>query len=175
MELETLLNVWTAYEERSGTGSCVTKMGVVCVTCVSCSGCPVVRLSGQEEADIFRFSVPNDSFRAGGFLFFPFLQISFYGVLWVDSGFFWIERLIDFIWVVDICLSFVTSYRKPDMSFEKSLRKCAVKYVSTWFVVDVLSTIPWDIISYVGDKSEYFLVRNTKAGKDVEKSFCTCP
>lgn len=49
-----------------------------------------------------------------------------------------------------------------------SLRKCALRYLLGWFAVDIVSTVPWDIIGYTqeGEDASYWqvlLVRCSRA------------
>jgi len=86
--------------------------------------------------------------------------ICFYGILWIDSPLFWLERCIDVVWVTDICLNFLTSYQRGDRTWEMSLRKCSLRYLFGWFIVDFVSTVPWDIIGYTqeGEDASYWQI-----------------
>mmetsp|Transcript_21625 Transcript_21625/g.88207 ORF Transcript_21625/g.88207 Transcript_21625/m.88207 type:complete len:103 (+) Transcript_21625:1101-1409(+) len=41
-----------------------------------------------------------------------------------------------------------------------SLRKCSLRYLLGWFAVDIVSTIPWDIIGYTqeGEDASYWQI-----------------
>mmetsp|Transcript_21624 Transcript_21624/g.88202 ORF Transcript_21624/g.88202 Transcript_21624/m.88202 type:complete len:241 (+) Transcript_21624:564-1286(+) len=86
--------------------------------------------------------------------------ICFYGILWIDSPLFWLERCIDVVWLADIVLNFLTSYQRGDRTWEMSLRKCSLRYLLGWFAVDIVSTIPWDIIGYTqeGEDASYWQI-----------------
>mmetsp|Transcript_10921 Transcript_10921/g.33492 ORF Transcript_10921/g.33492 Transcript_10921/m.33492 type:complete len:642 (-) Transcript_10921:272-2197(-) len=77
--------------------------------------------------------------------------ISFIGIIWIDNPFFWIERVVDLIWLVDIVANFVTTYPVTETTYEPSLRKCALRYLYSGFWIDALAFIPWDIIAGVKD------------------------
>lgn len=47
--------------------------------------------------------------------------------------------------MLDIIVSFFTAYLDPETGhFELDIRKIASKYMKTWFLIDVLSIIPWE-------------------------------
>jgi Ion transport protein len=74
---------------------------------------------------------------------------SFLGVLKLSSPFFWIERWIDLSFVCDITLSFFTAFETNAGLLERRPRQISVHYLRTWFVPDVVSTFPWDLISLI--------------------------
>jgi hypothetical protein len=78
---------------------------------------------------------------------------SFLGVLTLSSPWFWIERWIDLSFICDITLSFCTAYETNAGLLERRPRKIAHHYLTTWFVPDVLSTFPWDVISLASQKT----------------------
>lgn len=75
--------------------------------------------------------------------------ISFNGILGLSSPWFWIERLIDISFVIDIILHFFTKFEKDNGEFEDDPVKFRSRYVRTWFTVDVLATFPWDVLAMI--------------------------
>lgn len=73
----------------------------------------------------------------------------FLGVLGVSTAWFWIERIIDISFLTDIILNFFTAYETKSGMMERRPRKIAQQYLRSWFIVDVLSTFPWDILTLV--------------------------
>lgn len=70
---------------------------------------------------------------------------SFLGVLGVGSPWFWIERHVDVSFAIDIILNFFTAYDRAGVlvTDRKAIRR---HYIRTWFVPDVISAFPWDIL-----------------------------
>jgi len=66
-----------------------------------------------------------------------------------------IETLIDFCWFGDIVLTFFTAIKDP-MTGRIEFRKriLAEKYLKSWFVLDVFTTIPWSLITEFGEDGE---------------------
>ena len=55
----------------------------------------------------------------------------------------YIDWLVDFIFLVDICLTFFTGF---DRGFEVIMdkREIVFKYLRGWFAIDFVATVPWD-------------------------------
>lgn len=63
------------------------------------------------------------------------------GVLWV------IERMVDVHFITDILFNFRTGYYpRGEMLEVMDPKRIAKQYISSWFTVDVLSSIPFDLI-----------------------------
>lgn len=73
---------------------------------------------------------------------------------------------LDFLFFIDICLSFFTSYTD---SFSKrevlSHKKIFKNYLKTWFFIDIMSVIPFDAMIKVEDESSQSFIRVTRLGK----------
>ncbi|CAN8061639.1 unnamed protein product [Agarophyton chilense] len=76
---------------------------------------------------------------------------SFLGVTGVDSVWFWLERLLDIFFTVDIVLSFFfPPYDQGGhLLLNANPRQARKQYLKTWFIPDVLSAFPWDVIALV--------------------------
>lgn len=75
------------------------------------------------------------------------LQIGFFQVQWDFSLVFSI--LVDTVFLIDSILQFFTSYRRltaRGMQWEVRLHKIAINYLKTWFVLDVITLVPFDIL-----------------------------
>lgn len=73
---------------------------------------------------------------------------SFKSHLTPSSAFFWIERFLDVSFVIDIILNFFTFYHKhPDQDFHPTFRTTLIHYLTTFFLIDLVSTIPWDVVN----------------------------
>lgn len=94
------------------------------------------------------------------FVFFLFMYVSlvsvfvysFLNVLPRRGAWFVIERILDVLFSIDVIINFFTSYaveRFDDAPV--TLRQTCSKYVSTYFVTDFISTIPWDVIVHHSD------------------------
>lgn len=75
---------------------------------------------------------------------------SFFGVLGLDSPWFWIERFLDVAFAIDICVSFFAAYER-DGFWVKDLPLIRRRYLRKWFIFDVLATVPWDTIALAAD------------------------
>ncbi|GLI62967.1 hypothetical protein VaNZ11_005824 [Volvox africanus] len=64
------------------------------------------------------------------------------------SGFwFWLEGLIDIFFYTDLVLNFFTAYEHPVTGeLITNHRKIALRYLRTWFVIDLLATFPSDYV-----------------------------
>ncbi|GIL77636.1 hypothetical protein Vretimale_6799 [Volvox reticuliferus] len=64
------------------------------------------------------------------------------------SGFwFWLEGLIDIFFYTDLVLNFFTAYEQPVTGeLITNHRKIALRYLRTWFVIDLLATFPSDYV-----------------------------
>eukprot|EP00753_Platysulcus_tardus_P004747 PLAT12659.1.p1 GENE.PLAT12659.1~~PLAT12659.1.p1 ORF type:complete len:850 (-),score=394.01 PLAT12659.1:54-2603(-) len=62
---------------------------------------------------------------------------------------FWINRLVDVCFLVDICLNFFTAYPGEDEHWVSSHRRIALHYCRTWFVIDVLSILPFETAGFL--------------------------
>ena len=82
---------------------------------------------------------------------------------------FWLESLIDCLFVADVVVNFLTSYTDEETGkMVSNLCSIANAYVRSWFLLDVVSSIPFDLISYAsnGDASEdYGLTSGAKTLK----------
>eukprot|EP00937_MAST-01D_sp_MAST-1D-sp2_P006798 g6798.t1 len=67
------------------------------------------------------------------------------------------NRLVDFVFVTDMVRSFFTSYQqstKKGSGWVRDQRKIARHYLRTWFTVDLVSVLPFDIVAYALGDSE---------------------
>lgn len=58
-----------------------------------------------------------------------------------------IDRIFDIFFCFDVCLNFRTSFLDRDESIIFSGRKIACKYLKSWFLLDFLSSVPFDLIT----------------------------
>jgi hypothetical protein len=56
-----------------------------------------------------------------------------------------IDRMVDVFFIFDIALNFRTAYHKPDGTFEVDYIKIRNRYLVSWFPVDLIASIPFDI------------------------------
>jgi len=62
------------------------------------------------------------------------------------QGLFYINRFIDFCFVIDIILAFNTAYWKFERGWITKRSKIAMHYIKTWFFYDLIAVIPYDMI-----------------------------
>ena len=71
------------------------------------------------------------------------------------------NQIIDFIFIVDIVVSFNTSYYDQKASeFSMSRKAIAWNYIKSWFIIDVLAVIPFE-----------FILKNWVANTDLGEGF----
>eukprot|EP00931_Biecheleriopsis_adriatica_P078205 TRINITY_DN51668_c0_g1_i1.p1 TRINITY_DN51668_c0_g1~~TRINITY_DN51668_c0_g1_i1.p1 ORF type:complete len:788 (+),score=133.85 TRINITY_DN51668_c0_g1_i1:290-2365(+) len=58
-----------------------------------------------------------------------------------------IDRVSDALFLTDVLLNFRTTYINKDDQLVKSGRKMALHYLKTWFVLDFVSSVPWDTVT----------------------------
>lgn len=64
---------------------------------------------------------------------------------------YWFETAIDIVFWLDIVCNFLTAY-DTGYAMEKSIRKIAIRYLKGWFLLDVVSTLPY---RYINSSSRY--------------------
>lgn len=74
----------------------------------------------------------------------------------ITEGLFWINRLVDGLFVVDmVCQFFLVPPEigqaglKPDSDLRTLI---AQNYLRGWFIIDFLSIFPWDYVTYVAEQ-----------------------
>ncbi|XP_038989420.1 potassium channel AKT2-like [Phoenix dactylifera] len=79
---------------------------------------------------------------------FP-LEIAFMNAA-PKGGLFIADNIIDAFFAVDIILTFFVAYIEPRTQLlVQDSRKIAIRYLSTWFVMDVASTIPYEALGFL--------------------------
>lgn len=74
-------------------------------------------------------------------------RIAFQEPVYFDS-FTIFETVVDFIFIKDIFVNFVTSFRTDAGDYERNLWRVMLSYIKSWFFIDVLSSFPMGIIEY---------------------------
>jgi hypothetical protein len=54
-----------------------------------------------------------------------------------------IELCIDFVFILDILISFFIAYEDKELNLEIRVKYIAVKYLKSWFMLDVCSSMPY--------------------------------
>ena len=66
----------------------------------------------------------------------------------LGGALFWLNRVCDAIFVGEIAIGFLLAYRADgEVALVTSHRRIAARYVRGWFMLDVLGTIPFDLIA----------------------------
>nr|XP_010930758.2 LOW QUALITY PROTEIN: potassium channel AKT2-like [Elaeis guineensis] len=74
------------------------------------------------------------------------------------GGLFIADNIIHAFFAVDIILTFFVAYIEPRTQLlVQDSKKIAIRYLSTWFIMDVVSTIPYEALGY-------FITGRVKAG-----------
>lgn len=59
---------------------------------------------------------------------------------------YWFDNLVDFSFFVDIVLAFFTAILKDGDGYITNHKIIAVMYLKSWFLLDVITTIPFQLI-----------------------------
>ena len=78
---------------------------------------------------------------------------------------FWWNRVVDLSFFFDICLQFFLPYQEESGVWMKRLDYIAYRYMRSYFLIDVVSTMPLDIVSVTGDSTS-----NLKVGSGAVQS-----
>lgn len=82
------------------------------------------------------------------------LAISISGAF-VSPFFRTIDVFTDLIFVMDILINFQTAYVTKDASLEIDKKRIRKYYLTTWFPVDLVGSIPWEIIALFGEAAGF--------------------
>lgn len=55
----------------------------------------------------------------------------------------WLELSIDSLFMFDVFINFISAYEDNDKNIEFRLNKIAWQYLTSWFIMDVLSSVPF--------------------------------
>lgn len=79
------------------------------------------------------------------------IEVSFDPEFLEMNIFFYVDSVIDFLFFIDICINFRYAFINPKTGVEiKDWKKIGMKYLTTRFTIDILSTIPFDnIVKYL--------------------------
>jgi len=73
-----------------------------------------------------------------------------------DESLFWsiLSNLIDFIFFMDIIITFNSAFYDEDFQIVSDRKLIAINYIRSWFLVDLFAIIPFDLISGTMDYNE---------------------
>lgn len=74
-------------------------------------------------------------------------RIAFQDPVYFDS-FTIFETVVDFIFIKDIFVNCLTTYRTNTGKYESSLRNILLTYIKTWFIIDLISSFPMGLLEY---------------------------
>ena len=57
-----------------------------------------------------------------------------------------ISYSIDFLFLIDIFINFLTAYELPNKKMEKRLRYIGAHYLTSWFIIDIGATFPIQLV-----------------------------
>ena len=67
--------------------------------------------------------------------------------LW--SGVFWFDAIVDVFFICDVALNFRTSFFDKNGFREERPKKMAMHYIKGWFVIDLVSCLPFGYVGYL--------------------------
>lgn len=83
------------------------------------------------------------------------------------SGFWFFETFVDFVFLCDLFLNFRTGYINERGKMELRGRKIAAHYLKGSFTIDLLSSVPWDLLMTPFNSGDSALTENTRVLKAV--------
>ena len=101
-------------------------------------------------------------------------RVCFGDVLSASHGLWYLDRFIDVFFIIDVVANFHTGYvRSTDGQVELSRKLVRWNYLKTWFAIDFISSVPYEVIVMIvvdsEDPRQYSdspqLLRTTKALK----------
>ena len=61
-----------------------------------------------------------------------------------------IETAVDGFFTIDIFVNFISAYEDPDSGLPVTgLKKIASNYISSWFIIDIVSVFPFQMVSEI--------------------------
>lgn len=66
----------------------------------------------------------------------------------IVDDFFWFDRLTDILFILDLIFNFFTGWVTKEGVVLMDHRVIVKKYLTSWFVVDLVSSIPFDVMIY---------------------------
>ena len=76
-----------------------------------------------------------------------------------------IDTVIDYCFYIDLVMNFITGYENDDRNSEFRLRNIAVRYVRSWFLIDLLACLPFDKVFEAAFSNNNIEKANQDAGK----------
>jgi CRP-like cAMP-binding protein len=83
----------------------------------------------------------------------------------IDNPVFWLESCIDLMFIVDIVLNFTTAIHTDDSELITEPKKIALHYMARWFIIDLVSSIPFTYIVLIANNGEFNASNNVKGFK----------
>ena len=94
---------------------------------------------------------------------FTIFEICFLGSSGELDSMFWVNRAIDFIFFVDLVMHFfIMVPRKNTEAMISDLHTIATMYLKSWFIVDLVSVIPYDVFALGGDDGTDVPIENLR-------------
>ena len=59
-----------------------------------------------------------------------------------------IELGIDMLFIIDLIVNFISAYEDSEKNIEFRFRKIAFKYITGWFILDMVSCIPFQFLDF---------------------------
>ncbi|KAM8831731.1 voltage-gated delayed rectifier potassium channel KCNH5-like isoform 2-T2 [Spinachia spinachia] len=82
-----------------------------------------------------------------------------------------LDSVVDIVFLIDIVLNFHTTFVGPNGEIVSDARLIRMNYLKTWFVIDLLSCLPYDIINAFEHVNDDFVPSSSQAGHLRESVF----
>jgi len=78
-------------------------------------------------------------------------EVAYLGKASIKSVLFWINRLVDFIFYVDLVMNFnLIYYSERENIYVTDRRRIVLHYLTGFFIIDAVSVLPFEIVSVAG-------------------------
>lgn len=82
------------------------------------------------------------------------LQLDWHNKAFKNMIFIIFELVFDLMFIIDIGLNFVTAYFKVDGQLVTNFKSIAAKYVRSWLFLDIIASVPFDLILILAQDQE---------------------
>lgn len=119
-------------------------------------GHSTIKESSESDHKRLRYSVhPDSKFKKIWSVVLIFLLIYVatimpFNIAFVDldesQGWFIIDTIIDFAFITDVLINFISGYIDEEGNLISENRKIAKKYVKSWFFIDIIASFPINLV-----------------------------
>lgn len=72
-----------------------------------------------------------------------------------------VDYVVDIMFIIDIFINFRTTYVDSSNEIISSPCRIAVHYIRTWFIIDILAAIPFELLFMIGNADQVSWLSDT--------------